>query len=133
MTSTTRSRCAACKYLRRRCSSDCIFSPYFPSDNPQRFSCVHRIYGASNVGKMLQKLPVHLRAEAANSLYFEAHSRQEDPVYGCVGIITNLHEEIHDVENELAKIQAHLGIHRHSNNPEDGETSQSDHGPQQQQ
>lgn len=82
---------------------------------------------------MFQQLPVHLRAEAANSLYFEAHSRQEDPVYGCVGIITNLHEEIHDVEIELAKIQAHIGIHRHSNNPEDGETSQSaGHGPQQQ-
>lgn len=48
------SRCAACKYLRRRCASDCIFSPYFPPNNPQRFASVHRIYGASNVGKMLQ-------------------------------------------------------------------------------
>lgn len=47
-------RCAACKYLRRRCPSHCIFSPYFPPNDPQRFACVHRIYGASNVGKMLQ-------------------------------------------------------------------------------
>lgn len=47
-------RCAACKQLRRRCPSDCIFLPYFPPNNTQRFSFVHRIYGASNVGKMLQ-------------------------------------------------------------------------------
>ncbi|PQM34376.1 serine/arginine-rich splicing factor RS41 isoform X1 [Prunus yedoensis var. nudiflora] len=47
-------RCAACKYLRRRCPSDCIFFPYFPPNNPERFASVHRIYGASNVAKMLQ-------------------------------------------------------------------------------
>lgn len=47
-------RCAACKYLRRRCPKDCIFSPYFPPNNPHRFASVHRIFGASNVGKMLQ-------------------------------------------------------------------------------
>ena len=51
MTST---RCAVCKYFRRRCPSNCIFAPYFPPDNPQRFTCVRRIYGASNIGKMLE-------------------------------------------------------------------------------
>lgn len=53
-------RCAACKYLRRRCPLDCIFSPYFPSNDPERFSCVHKIYGASNVGKMLQVILISL-------------------------------------------------------------------------
>ncbi|KVH92725.1 lateral organ boundaries domain-containing protein [Cynara cardunculus var. scolymus] len=43
-------RCAVCKYFRRRCPSDCVFAPYFPPDNPQRFTCLHRIYGASNIG-----------------------------------------------------------------------------------
>lgn len=82
---------------------------------------------------MSQQLPVQLRADAANSLYFEAHSREADPVYGCVGIITNLNEEIHDAETELAKIQAHIGVHHQSKNPEDGEASQSGHSPLQQQ
>ncbi|PPR83351.1 hypothetical protein GOBAR_AA37359 [Gossypium barbadense] len=50
-------RCAACRYLRRRCTQDCILSPYFPSNNPQRFASVHRIYGASNVTKLLQFKP----------------------------------------------------------------------------
>jgi hypothetical protein len=47
-------RCAACKYLRRRCHSDCIFSLYFPPNDPQRFASVHKIYGASNVAKILR-------------------------------------------------------------------------------
>lgn len=104
-------RCAACKYLRRRCPSDCIFSPYFPSNNPQRFACVHRIHGACNVAKMLQQLPAaHLRAEAANSLYYEAQCRTRDPVYGCVGIISSLHQQIHSVESQLAKTKAEIAV-----------------------
>ncbi|KAF3450058.1 hypothetical protein FNV43_RR06137 [Rhamnella rubrinervis] len=109
-------RCAACKYLRRRCPSDCIFSPYFPSNNPQRFACVHRIYGASNVGKMLQQLPSNLRAEAAGTLYFEAKCRIEDPVYGVVGIISQLHRQIHSVESEVAKVRAEIAFIINSDN-----------------
>ncbi|KAJ9139932.1 hypothetical protein P3X46_030624 [Hevea brasiliensis] len=103
-------RCAACKYLRRRCPSDCIFAPYFPSNNPQRFACVHKIYGASNVGKMLQQLPTHKRVQAANSLYYEAQCRIQDPVYGCVGIISLLLQQIHNAENQLAKTQAEIAV-----------------------
>ncbi|GAV61818.1 DUF260 domain-containing protein, partial [Cephalotus follicularis] len=103
-------RCAACKYLRRRCPEDCIFSPYFPPNDSRRFSCVHKIYGASNVGKMLQQLPAPMRAQAADSLYFEAQCRIQDPVYGCVGIISLLQQQIHDVESQLAKIQAEIMI-----------------------
>ncbi|XP_075649733.1 LOB domain-containing protein 23-like [Castanea sativa] len=104
------SRCAACKYLRRRCPSDCIFSPYFPPNDPQRFSCVHRIYGASNVGKMLQQLPSHLRSQAVDTMYFEAQYRLQDPVYGCVGIISQLHQQINRAESQVAKIQAEISF-----------------------
>lgn len=51
------SPCAACKLLRRRCAQDCVFAPYFPADEPQKFANVHKVFGASNVNKMLQ---VHL-------------------------------------------------------------------------
>ncbi|KAI4306347.1 hypothetical protein L6164_029634 [Bauhinia variegata] len=50
--------CAACKLLRRRCAQDCVFAPYFPADEPQKFANVHKVFGASNVNKMLQ---VHLK------------------------------------------------------------------------
>lgn len=49
----TLSPCAACKLLRRRCA-DCVFAPYFPADEPQKFASVHKVFGASNVNKMLQ-------------------------------------------------------------------------------
>lgn len=50
------SPCAACKLLRRRCAKECVFAPYFPSDDPLKFATVHRVFGASNVNKMLKVL-----------------------------------------------------------------------------
>ena len=46
--------CAACKSLRRKCTRECIFLPYFPRDDPEKFARVHKVFGASNVAKMLQ-------------------------------------------------------------------------------
>ncbi|XP_070005872.1 LOB domain-containing protein 4-like [Nicotiana sylvestris] len=46
--------CSACKFLRRRCTQDCIFLPHFPTAEPQKFIAVHRIFGASNISKILQ-------------------------------------------------------------------------------
>lgn len=54
--SRSRAPCAACKQLRRRCSDDCIFIPYFPSTEPEKFAAVHRIFGESNASKLLQVL-----------------------------------------------------------------------------
>uniref|UniRef100_A0A5B7BN31 LOB domain-containing protein n=1 Tax=Davidia involucrata TaxID=16924 RepID=A0A5B7BN31_DAVIN len=59
---------------------------------------------------MLQQLPVHLRAEAANSLYLEAQCRIQDPVYGCVGIISQLHQQIHTAQSQLATTQAEIAF-----------------------
>ncbi|CAA0836136.1 Protein LATERAL ORGAN BOUNDARIES [Striga hermonthica] len=30
--------CAACKFLRRKCTKECVFSPYFPPEEPQKFA-----------------------------------------------------------------------------------------------
>lgn len=48
------SPCAGCKLLRRKCVKDCVFAPYFPAKEPYKFAIVHKIFGASNVNKMLQ-------------------------------------------------------------------------------
>lgn len=45
--------CAACKLLRRRCAQECPFSPYFSPLEPHKFASVHKVFGASNVSKML--------------------------------------------------------------------------------
>ncbi|QCE01373.1 LOB domain-containing protein 12-like [Vigna unguiculata] len=102
------SPCASCKLLRRRCSKDCIFAPYFPSDEPQKFAIVHKVFGASNVSKMLQELPVHQRADAVSSLVYEASARVRDPVYGCVGAISYLQNQVADLQMQLAVAQAEI-------------------------
>ena len=53
MTLNTITPCAACKLLRRRCAEECPFSPYFSPHEPQKFAAVHKVFGASNVSKML--------------------------------------------------------------------------------
>ena len=49
--------CAACKLLRRRCAQECPFSPYFSPLEPHKFATVHKVFGASNVSKMLLVSP----------------------------------------------------------------------------
>lgn len=102
------SPCASCKLLRRRCAKNCIFAPYFPSDDPQRFAIVHKVFGASNVSKMLQELPEHQRADAVSSLVYEANARIRDPVYGCVGAISYLQSQVSQLQMQLAMVQAEI-------------------------
>ncbi|MED6211633.1 LOB domain-containing protein 12 [Stylosanthes scabra] len=102
------SPCASCKLLRRRCAKDCIFAPYFPSDDPQKFAIVHKVFGASNVSKMLQELPVDQRADAVSSLVYEANARVRDPVYGCVGAISYLQNQVSELQMQLAVAQAEI-------------------------
>ncbi|XP_031505011.1 LOB domain-containing protein 4 [Nymphaea colorata] len=104
----TSSPCAACKLLRRRCTLDCVFAPYFPSDEPQKFANVHKVFGASNVNKMLQELPVHQRSDAVSSMVYEANARVRDPVYGCVGAITSLQRQIDVLQTQLALARAEV-------------------------
>ncbi|XAR60777.1 hypothetical protein NMG60_11034275 [Bertholletia excelsa] len=102
------SPCASCKLLRRRCTKDCIFAPYFPPDDPHKFAIVHKVFGASNVSKMLQELPVHQRADAVSSLVYEASARMQDPVYGCVGAISYLQNQVSELQMQLAVAQAEI-------------------------
>lgn len=108
MGGTGSSPCASCKLLRRRCAKDCIFAPYFPPDDPQRFALVHKVFGASNVSKMLQELPVQQRADAVSSLVYEANARIRDPVYGCVGAISFLQNQVSQLQMQLAVAQAEI-------------------------
>ncbi|GMG99963.1 hypothetical protein Nepgr_001803 [Nepenthes gracilis] len=119
MASSSSSPCAACKFLRRKCQPECVFAPYFPPDQPQKFANVHRVFGASNVTKLLNELHPHQREDAVNSLAYEADMRLRDPVYGCVGVISLLQHQLRQLQmdlscakSELSKYQS-LGITGH--------------------
>ncbi|PPS04761.1 hypothetical protein GOBAR_AA15892 [Gossypium barbadense] len=118
--SSSNSPCAACKFLRRKCQPECVFAPYFPPDQPQKFVNVHKVFGASNVTKLLNELHPSQREDAVNSLAYEADMRLRDPVYGCVGVISLLQHQLRQLQmdlscakSELSKYQS-LGITGHA-------------------
>lgn len=120
MASSSNSPCAACKFLRRKCQPECVFAPYFPPDQPQKFANVHKVFGASNVTKLLNELHPSQREDAVNSLAYEADMRLRDPVYGCVGVISLLQHQLRQLQmdlscakSELSKYQS-LGITGHA-------------------
>lgn len=86
----------------------CIFAPYFPPEEPQKFVNVHKIFGASNVTKLLNELLPHQREDAVNSLAYEAEARVRDPVYGCVGAISFLQRQVQRLQKELDAANADL-------------------------
>jgi len=55
-----------------------------------------------------QELPVQQRADAVSSLVYEASARVRDPVYGCVGVISYLQNQVADLQMQLAVAQAEV-------------------------
>ncbi|KAK1359987.1 LOB domain-containing protein [Heracleum sosnowskyi] len=106
--SSSNSPCAACKFLRRKCTQECVFAPYFPPDQPQKFANVHRVFGASNVAKLLNDLSPEQREDAVSSLAYEAEARLRDPVYGCVGLISILQHKLKQVQFDLINAKKEL-------------------------
>ncbi|XAR56094.1 hypothetical protein NMG60_11036418 [Bertholletia excelsa] len=104
-----KSPCSACKFLRRKCQAEsCVFAPYFPPDQPHKFANVHKVFGSSNVSKMLNELHPEQREDAANSLAYEAEMRLRDPIYGCVGVISLLHYQLSQIQLELSAAKSQL-------------------------
>ncbi|KAJ1297971.1 hypothetical protein BS78_01G418800 [Paspalum vaginatum] len=101
--------CGACKFLRRKCVSGCIFAPYFDSEQgAAHFAAVHKVFGASNVSKLLLQIPAHKRLDAVVTICYEAQARLRDPVYGCVAHIFALQQQVVNLQAELTYLQAHL-------------------------
>ncbi|XP_057805693.1 LOB domain-containing protein 30-like [Salvia miltiorrhiza] len=101
--------CGACKFLRRKCVAGCIFAPYFDSEQgAAHFAAVHKVFGASNVSKLLLHIPVQKRPDAVVTICYEAQARLRDPVYGCVAHIFALQQQVVNLQAELSYLQAHL-------------------------
>ncbi|KAD6120085.1 hypothetical protein R6Q59_026099 [Mikania micrantha] len=103
------SPCGACKFLRRKCAADCIFAPYFCSEQgPARFAAIHKVFGASNVSKLLLHVPVADRCEAVVTIAYEAQARIKDPVYGCVAHIFALQQQVACLQTQLMQMKAQM-------------------------
>lgn len=87
----------------------CVFAPYFDSEEgAAHFAAVHKVFGASNVSKLLLHIPIPERCEAVVTISYEAQARLRDPVYGCVAHIYALQQQVASLQAELAFVQAQL-------------------------
>ncbi|KAH7284273.1 hypothetical protein KP509_34G046200 [Ceratopteris richardii] len=93
--------CAACKYQRRKCSPDCPLAPYFPPHQSKQFLNVHRLFGVSNVLRILRQVNPSLKAEAVSSMVIEANIWEWNPIHGCLGLISMLQSQVENLQFEL--------------------------------
>ncbi|WOL06175.1 hypothetical protein Cni_G14907 [Canna indica] len=101
--------CGACKFLRRKCPRECVFAPYFRSEHgAARFAAIHKVFGASNASKLLLHVPQADRCEAVVTIAYEAQARLRDPVYGCVGRIFALQQQVASLQLQLMQIKGQI-------------------------
>ncbi|KAM7471372.1 hypothetical protein LguiA_009555 [Lonicera macranthoides] len=123
----TSQACAACKYQRRKCTPECALAPYFPPDQPKMFQNAHKLFGVSNILKIIKHLDPSQKMEAMRSIIYQSNIRDRFPVYGCWGIIAQLDHQIRQAEEELHAVNVQLSLYRQheiSSNPNDHSTSQ---------
>ncbi|RZR92835.1 hypothetical protein BHM03_00021199 [Ensete ventricosum] len=95
--------CGACKFLRRKCLPGCVFAAHFASEQgPARFAAVHKVFGASNVSKLLSSVPAGRHHDAVVTICYEAQARLADPVYGCVSTILALQQQVFSLSLSLS-------------------------------
>ncbi|XP_047980547.1 LOB domain-containing protein 25-like [Salvia hispanica] len=104
-------RCGACKCLKRKCAEDCPLAPYFPAENPKRFSNVDEVFGGSNVAKVLTELDPSQREAAANSLAYEAEHLLRDPIHSYLRHISNLKQQIDQIHAALDNSKTELATY----------------------
>ncbi|KAK1567216.1 hypothetical protein Q3G72_009488 [Acer saccharum] len=106
--------CAACKHQRKKCSDECILAPYFPANRSREFQAVHKVFGVSNVTKIVRNVKEEDRNKVSDSLVWEALCRQKDPVLGPYGEYMRIYEELKLYRNrELMQIQNQNHHHHH--------------------
>ncbi|CAL5372471.1 unnamed protein product [Camellia sinensis] len=114
----TSQACAACKYQRRKCSSECPLAPYFPPDQPKMFQNAHRLFGVSNILKILKQLDPSQKREAMSSIIYQSNIRDKYPVHGCCGVIHHLEYQICQGLEELHAVHAQLALYQQQHHHE---------------
>ncbi|XP_059636067.1 LOB domain-containing protein 30-like [Cornus florida] len=104
--------CGGCKYLRKKCSPECLFAPYFDSAEVgvSHFRAVHKVFGTSNFAKLLEKIPVQRRLIVVVTMCYEAEARLQEPVYGAVAKMLSLQREVSNLKMEILNLQARLEL-----------------------
>ncbi|XP_010416074.1 PREDICTED: LOB domain-containing protein 7-like [Camelina sativa] len=93
--------CAACKYQRKKCTKNCLLAPYFPQDRPKQFLNAHKLFGVSNITKMINGVEESQRDIAMQNLIYHANARALDPIGGLYRVMCDLKRKIECCQAEL--------------------------------
>ncbi|XP_062017478.1 LOB domain-containing protein 22-like [Rosa rugosa] len=104
--------CASCKHQRKKCDSNCELAPYFPANKYHEFQNAHKLFGVSNILKIIASIEPHKRKAAAESILFEGNAWKSDPVHGCLGVIKDLTAQMSFHEKQLSVVNQHLAFHK---------------------
>ncbi|XP_010262241.1 PREDICTED: LOB domain-containing protein 22 [Nelumbo nucifera] len=104
--------CAACRYQRKKCPSDCPLARYFPPDRQGDFHNAHKLFGVGNITKLLKNIYPRQRDDAMRSIIYQANARAKDPVGGCLRIVRRLNQQIDRETMELKLVLRQLAFYR---------------------
>ncbi|KAL5835756.1 hypothetical protein ACOSQ3_015306 [Xanthoceras sorbifolium] len=104
--------CAACRLQRKRCNQNCNMAQYFPASRYSEFQNAHRLFGVSNIQRIMNSVSPQQRKATADSILIEGNARSNDPVNGCLGIVRDLKSQINLYENELEIVNRKLAFFR---------------------
>ncbi|CAO2840194.1 unnamed protein product [Amaranthus hypochondriacus] len=104
--------CAACKYQRRKCAPDCLLAPYFPHHRQREFLNAHKLFGVSNITKIIRDLTPTQKDQAMESIIFQSNMRAKDPVNGCLGLIRHLEYQITYYRSEFHAISQRIEYYK---------------------
>lgn len=104
--------CAACKHQRKKCDESCELAPYFPASRYGEFQHAQKLFGISNIQKIINSVQPNQRHAAAESILMEGNIRYNDPVHGCVGVVCRLKSQIALYQSQLNAVHQQLNILR---------------------
>ncbi|CAN4100099.1 unnamed protein product [Withania somnifera] len=55
-----------------QCAPDCVLAPYFPHDRQRQFLNAHKLFGVSNITKIIRHLGQSLKDEAMRTIIFQS-------------------------------------------------------------
>ncbi|KAG6487621.1 hypothetical protein ZIOFF_056211 [Zingiber officinale] len=86
--------------------------PYFPANDQHKFLNAHRLFGVSNIIKIIANLDPVQRNDAMRTIIFQSDMRAQDPVGGCYHIVDDLERQIRHCLAELHLVHRQLSICR---------------------
>ncbi|PON48723.1 Lateral organ boundaries domain containing protein [Trema orientale] len=108
--------CAGCRHQRKKCEERCELAPYFPARKFKEYKNAHRVFGTSNIYRIMAAVEPDQRQATADSILLEGNARRSDPVRGCYGVLRTLRSQLSFHEKQLRTVNQHLAYYREREN-----------------